>query len=111
MIYELRSYWINPDLMEEYMVWANEKALPLFRREGFRIIGFWRVDGEAGTPDPAGFNVVWMLQWDSREQRDREWQRVRSGPDLAKIREGIPAYHLREGNFRFLRPTPASPLQ
>lgn len=31
MYYELRSYDINPDRIDEYLVWASTKAVPFFK--------------------------------------------------------------------------------
>lgn len=51
MIYELRSYDINPNRWEEYGKWAQELAFPLFF-EHFKLplVGFWETLPVEDTP-------------------------------------------------------------
>jgi hypothetical protein len=42
VIYELRSYDVDPALLYQYLAWANDQALPILLGQfGFRMIGFW----------------------------------------------------------------------
>ncbi|HVB96292.1 MAG TPA: NIPSNAP family protein [Chloroflexota bacterium] len=112
MLYELRSYWIEPALLEQYLAWARDKAQPLQREKyGFRVIGFWQVGDAEGTVTPDDPNVVWMCAWNDRAERDRVWNEIRSSADWAAIREGIPNFHRRPGNVKFLTALSWSPLQ
>ena len=112
MIYELRSYWIEPSLLDTYITWVNDKAQPLQRGKfGFRVIGFWTVAGEDGTIAPDGPNVVWMTAWEDRGERDRVWSELRGSPEWAAIREGFPNVHRRPGNVKFLEGLACSPLK
>jgi len=112
MLYELRSYWIDPALADDYIAWIETKALPVLQGEfGFRVLGFWRVVANAGTVEEEPPNFVWLLSWQGREERDAAWAAVRAAESWRRAREGIPAYHRREGNYRFLEGIPRSPLQ
>ena len=112
MLYEMRSYWIESGEVDAYLDWANNRALPVLQGEfGFRLVGFWRVrdvEGPAGEDHP---NVVWLLAWRDREERDRKWEAARASASWAKINEGRPRFHRRPGSMRFLEGIPRSPLQ
>ena len=112
MIYEFRSYWVEPTLIDQYLDWVNRKAQPLQRDKfGFRVIGFWRVDGEDGTVAPDSPNVVWMAAWENRQERDRVWRELRASPDWAAIGAGLPKFPRRPGNVKFLTGIECSPLR
>jgi len=112
VIYELRSYWVEPTFLNAYITWVNEKAQPLQRGKfGFRVIGFWTVEGEDGTIAPDGPNVVWMTAWEDRAERDRVWADLRSSPEWAAIREGISNFMRQPGNVKFLEGLACSPLK
>ena len=111
MIYELRSYWIEPDVFDQYVDWVNTRAQPLQREKfGFRVIGFWTVGAEDGTVDEDPPNVVWLTAWESREERERVWTMLRASPEWATIREGLPNFHRKPGNVKFLDAIAFSPL-
>ena len=111
MLYELRSYWIEPAQLEAYLDWSNEQALPILQGEyGFRLVGFWRLaDAEGADDDPP--NVTWMLAWRDREEREDRWTAARASASWARINEQRPKFHRRSGAVRFLSGTPRSPLQ
>jgi hypothetical protein len=114
VIYELRHYWIDPAVLPTYIDWVNAKAQPLQRgRFGFRVIGFWEVAGQdqSGTVDPDPPNIIWMAAWESHEERDRVWTELRASPEWAAIREGIPNFHRRPGQIKFLTGLDCSPLK
>ncbi len=112
MIYELRSYWIDPAVYDTYIDWVNQKAQPLQREKfGFRVVGFWTVGGQDGTIDGDPPNVIWMCAWESREERDRVWTILRASPEWAAIREGMPNFHRKPGNQKFLEGIDCSPLR
>jgi hypothetical protein len=114
VIYELRHYWIDPAVLPTYIDWVNQKAQPLQQSQfGFRVVGFWEVAGqdESGTVDPDPPNIIWMAAWESREERDRVWATLRASPEWAAIREGIPNFHRRPGQIKFLTGLDCSPLK
>jgi len=112
LIFELRNYWVEPSLIDQYLEWANNRALPVIQGEfGGRLVGFWRVDGLDGTVEDDPPNVIWMLAWKDRAERDRVWGEIRASASWARGREGIPTFHRRPGAVRFLTGIPRSPLQ
>ena len=112
MLYEVRSYDIEPTMLDDYVVWASEKALPLLRGHfGFDVVGFWRKTGappEVQEPSPT--NIVWIVRWKSEEQRNQSWQRVRESKEWKAIREGTPSYW-NKTDSSFMIPIPGSPMQ
>ena len=111
MLYELRSYWIEPTLLEDYLDWANGKALPVLQGEhGFRLVGFWRV-ADAEAADAEEPNVTWLLAWRDHEERETQWAAARASAGWARINENRPQFHRRSGAVRLLIGIPRSPLQ
>ena len=94
MIYELRMYDIDPPMMEAYLKWANDTALPLLiDRFKLDVVGFWHQTAippeiEQGTPT----NVVWMIRWQSEEERNAAWKQIRAHPEWKAIRDHAPPY-------------------
>ena len=80
MIYELRSYDIVPERMEEYLGWISRHAMPVMRRFGFRVVGFWWVakDGDDSSPRT---NIRWMVAWESEEEMERQWAAMKDSQD------------------------------
>jgi hypothetical protein len=111
MLYELRCYDIDPDLMDEYLVWANDRAVPLLAGEfGFQVVGFWQVvapaDGTATSPT----NIHWIIAWQNEPEMLARWGEALASPQWAAIREGQPRFHLKVER-KLLQPIPRSPLQ
>lgn len=80
MIYELRSYDIVPESMEEYLSWISQHGLPVMRRFGFRIVGFWwvRKDGKDSRPRT---NIRWIVAWESEEEMTRQWAAMKASEE------------------------------
>jgi hypothetical protein len=113
LLYELRSYDIEPSLLDEYLAWANDRALPILTgRFGFRMIGFWQAVApstpEVGRVLPT--NVHWMIAWHSEEEMLARWSAARATDEWKAINEGQPKFHLR-AERTLLRAIPRSPLQ
>ena len=61
MIFELRMYDIDPAMMDEYLKWANDTALPLLiDRFKLEVVGFWHqtaipweIEQGTSTSDPS----------------------------------------------------------
>ena len=112
MLYELRSYFIEPTLIDEYLAWANDKALPILQGDhGFRVLGFWRVDEIDSRGEDEEPTVVWLVAWQDREERERQWSAARASARWAEAREGRPNYHRRPAVITYLSGIPRSPLQ
>ena len=80
MIYELRSYDIVPERMEEYLAWIDRHGLPVMRRFGFRTVGFWWVARDGSDPKPRT-NIRWMVAWDTEEEMTRQWAAMKESDD------------------------------
>jgi len=77
MIYEIRNYHFDPDGLEEYKIWARERAIPYLSTH-VTVVGFWAdcgIETELrGEPlDALGpATVTWIIRWDSHEQRQSQ---------------------------------------
>jgi hypothetical protein len=117
MFYELRSYDIVPEKIDDYLKWANAKAVPLLTGTfGFRVIGFWHAVQKAGEELPAT-NVHWMIAWDSEQQMVERWAAARASTEWQTIFKEITDPNTGERIYHkvirstLLKPIPASPLQ
>ena len=91
MIYELRTYKMVPELFDEYLERAERVLVPIIKDKiGFRIVGFWRALGETDGPLPPGqerqilpipAQIVWMIEWESLEQRAQKWTELHNDED------------------------------
>lgn len=113
MIYELRSYDIDPRLLDDYLAWANDRALPiLVGRFGFRLVGFWYAvaptQPDAGPVPPT--NVHWIIAWTGEDEMSAQWAAARSSKEWQAINEGRPKYHLKV-QATLLHAIPRSPFQ
>jgi hypothetical protein len=119
MFYELRSYDIRPEGLEDYLRWANDKVIPLLTGHfGWKVIGFWQAVAkpESGEERPET-NVHWMIAWESERQMIDEWAKVRASQEWQTIfkevidpQTGERIYH-RVIKSALLQPVPNSPLQ
>ena len=112
MVYEIRSYDIEPAMLGGYETWANEKALPLLIGSfGFDVVGFWK---KTGTPpeirEESPMNIVWIIRWDSEDQRNERWKQVRASDAWKAIREDAPPFW-KKIDSKFVTPVAGSPMQ
>lgn len=95
MIYELRTYWVDPAFRSGYEDWANTVALPVLQGQfGFRVIGFWVVESSrpsrAVFPVPEDpFTVAWIIAWKDEAERDRTWKAVLASPEWAACQQRV----------------------
>lgn len=115
MIYELRTYDMVPELFEEYIGRADTLLLPIIREKiGFNLIGFWRSIEEGGGDVPQGemrpipAQVVWMIAWNSMEERDAKWAELRADEEWLRV---IDSKYYQRTAYKFVSPTAYSPLQ
>ena len=120
MIYELRSYDINPDNWDEYRAWCETLAFPLFLDQfDFPLVGFFEVlppvdRSEDFYTRTAG--VRWILAWESMEQRDQRWAGLFASKEWETVAQesrdenGEPLFHLG-AEVTFLKAWPESPMQ
>jgi hypothetical protein len=118
MIYELRTYDMVPELFEEYLDRADRLLLPIIiEKIGFRVIGFWRAVSESPGSLRAGeeeqmpkipAQVVWMIAWESLEERAQKWAELHNDVEWQGVFDG--KYYVKT-HFKFITPTQASPLK
>ena len=75
MIHELRIYRCLPGKLADVLGRFSDTVLALFERHGFRPIQFWTV--AVGRGD----HLLYMLEWDSEEDRDAAWACFLSDPE------------------------------
>jgi len=82
MIYELRTYDSTPGELPALVDRFRRFTAEAQRRHGFKQIGFWtaQVGGESTQ-------LIYMLQWDSYEQRNRCYAAIRSDPERTRVFE------------------------
>lgn len=79
MIYELRIYDVIPNRREPLYQRFVDGALELLRKHGFRIVNMWEpTDGQE--------KLVYLLEWDSVEARERGWRAFRHDPEWAELK-------------------------
>ncbi len=108
MIFEIRNYYFNPDLFEDYKRWAKDEALPCLT-EKLDILGFWVNTGDApevnGEPmDKLGSaNVTWVIKWDDLAHRNRALPEALSSPEwtdiFSRVPGGLASYLRMEAKF------------
>lgn len=111
MLYELRCYDIDPDLMDEYLVWANDRAVPLLAGVfDFQVVGFWQVVAPANGAAASPTNIHWIIAWQDELEMLSRWAQVLESSSWAAIWDGRPRFHLKVER-KLLQPIPRSPLQ
>lgn len=103
MLYELRIYETKSgglDALVERFAGPYARA---FQRLGFRPIGFWTEDTEDSH------RLVYLLAWESAEERERAWAAFTADPDRRKAQAD--GTTVTQVSHMFLRPTPYSKLQ
>lgn len=120
MIYELRSYDINPENWDGYVAWAETLMMPLlFDRFDFPLVGFFEAVPAQDTAHEAFTRTVgvhWILMWESIEERHRRRAAFRADDEYkavvraARDEHDQPLYHIKE-HVTFLKAWPISPLQ
>ena len=86
MVYELRRYYFEKDHLDEYKEWAKV-GVPIIKNN-FDLVGYWMDDGETSegshgsdvmTSEYTYPSVVWVLRWESKQQRDERWHQFFEG--------------------------------
>ena len=96
-MFEIRNYQFEPSLFDEYKAWAKTLGVPYFKKK-MDIVGFWVVNDDppifgGSLPQDAGAtfaNIVWIIRWDDRAQRDRVWEETKSDPEKIEIFSTVP---------------------
>ena len=99
MFYEQRMYEAQPARLGVLVRRFAEVNVPLFGRHGFRPVGYCNPH-----------RVVYLLAWDSWEERDRSWAAFYADADWQQSMEQSGSTVDRITSS-ILKPLPFSPLQ
>jgi len=84
MIYELREYIAHAGAAEKLHRRFADHTFELFRRHQLTLVHFWT--------DPARpARIVYLLAFDSQQQRDAAWAGFQADPDWKAIKEASEA--------------------
>ena len=92
MIYELRQYEIRPGRMQDTHRMFAEVCIPVFEELGIVPLGFWE------PLEPDGRSFVYLLGFESPEDRVRIWEDFKTHPawlaEKASWDDGAPYEHV-----------------
>ena len=81
MIYELRVYRTVPGRLPDLLARFTNHTLAIWERHGIRHVGFWTtLVGESG------YDLTYMLAWDSLAERDAKWTAFLNDPEWLRVR-------------------------
>ena len=81
MIYELRNYRCHPGKLDAVLQRFEGPTLAIWRRMGFRPLGFWTARSEDGAD-----LLVYIVAWDSAAEREAKWAEFLADPDWKAAR-------------------------
>lgn len=76
MLYELRTYRALPGRMPALLKRFETRTIPIWERLGIRPLGFWTT-----VIGPSHLEMVYMLVWESLEERQRKWDAFAADPE------------------------------
>ena len=108
MIYELRIYRAIPGRMPALLKRFETKTIGIWERMGIRPVGFWTT-----IIGPSHLELVYMLAWESMEERQRKWELFQSDPEWLQAWADSEKDEIIVGNVAssLLNPTKFSALQ
>ena len=81
--YELRTYYAAPGKLEDLHKRFRDHTMKLFKKHDMKVVGFWGpTDKEKGSEN----TLVYLLEFPSREARDKAWKEFGADPDWQKAR-------------------------
>merc|ERR1712032_823756 len=96
-IYEVRNYYLDPEVLVGYKKWLFESGAPSLKmtlpRYGGEVVGIW-FQRPGVAPTYAGThakkhsretNVTWIIRWQSAEASKDGWSKVAADPDFLKM--------------------------
>ena len=108
MIYEYRVYEAVPGRLADVQARFRNHTVKLFEKHGFKNIGYW-------TPNVGDYSdrLVYIVAFESVEQRERAWAEFRSDPEWQKVVAASEAKGpiVARITNTLLTPTDYSPLQ
>ncbi len=107
-VFELREYEATPDRLPDVVQRFRGFTVDAFARHGFRQVGYW-------TPCLGGHDhqLIYLLAWESVEERNRLFQAFRADPDRQRVfaeSEQHGQIVERVSNL-MMNPTPFSPMR
>ena len=90
MLFEIRNYHVNPDLLEAYKAWGKAEAIPYLSQK-LDVVGFWVNTHDApvirGEPqDKLGSaTFTWIIRWRDLAHRNDVMPRLFAGPEWTDI--------------------------
>jgi heme-degrading monooxygenase HmoA len=81
MIYELRTYHATPGKLPALVKRFEQHTVQLFEKHGFKQMGYWTT-----AIGPSNNDFVYMLAWESLDDRTRRFAAFQSDPDWIKAR-------------------------
>ncbi|MGH3170524.1 MAG: NIPSNAP family protein, partial [Trebonia sp.] len=79
VIYELREYVAHAEMAEKLHRRFADHTFELFRRHGLTLVHFWT---DPARPE----RIVYLLVFDSQEQRDTAWAAFQADPDWKAVK-------------------------
>ncbi len=76
MIHELRVYRALPGRMPALLKRFETKTVKIWERLGIRPVGFWTT-----MIGPSHLELVYLLAWESLEERQRQWDAFQADPE------------------------------
>ena len=105
MFYELRLYHANMGRIDDVAARMDALLPPIFDKHGFhQPLGQWRATAGAVLP-----MYIWMLGWDSWEQRNKAFAGIYGDSEWDKVRSQTngPSEMVLRFNIQFMNPAPA----
>ena len=79
MIYELRTYHMNPGKLDAICGRFRNHTLKLFARHGMKVVNFW-VDADGKE------TLYYVMEFTDKDEKVRLWKEFFSDPDWIKAK-------------------------
>ena len=79
-VFELRTYTAHPGKFEAMKARFREHILPLFKKHGLELVGFWTY----ADPPGSGNTLVYVLAHPSRAAAEKNWKAFIADPVRVK---------------------------
>lgn len=81
MIYELRRCRCLPGKLPALLKRFEASTIELWGRHGIQQVGFWTT-----LVGPSDQELIFMIAWESFEERERKWTAFATDPDWLAVR-------------------------
>lgn len=108
-VFEIRTY-TTAQKIEVLKAFMRDKSLPLFKKHGFDVIGFWVPQ----DPPRSENTFIYILAFPDRETAKARWDAFHQDPEWLKVRAEFEAKHGKitdKIDSQFVSPVDFSPLQ